>query len=87
MSAGAIAGYVFWLFGFPIDLIKTKIQSDSFVNPKFKSILECIQQTYNAGGLKGFYRGLLPCMLRAGPVNAGCFLTYEYSMKYLTKTH
>ena len=87
MTAGALAGYVFWLFGFPFDLIKTKIQTDSFVNPRFKSISECVKQTYSAGGIAGFYRGLLPCMLRAGPVNAGCFLAYESSLKFFTKRY
>jgi len=86
--AGAISGYAYWIFGFPIDLIKTKVQSDSFTNPQFKSIMDCIGQTYRAGGMRGFFRGLLPCMLRAGPVNAGNFVIYENVMKYLTtKTH
>jgi len=83
--AGSLAGYVVWFLEYPIDLVKTRIQADSFVQPKFKSSVHCAIQTYQSGGVIGFYRGLLPCMLRAGPVNAGSFLAYEYSLKYFTK--
>jgi len=83
--AGSLAGYVVWFAEYPLDLIKTKLQADSFVQPKFKSSVDCAIQTYQSAGVIGFYRGLLPCMLRAGPVNAGSFLAYEYSLKYFTK--
>lgn len=46
---GAIAGYAYWMV-YPLDVIKSKIQSDSLSNPKFKSIQDCIRSTYNAGG-------------------------------------
>jgi len=84
--AGALAGY-FWLVGFPIDLIKSKIQTDSFINPRYKSIWGCVVQTKKEGGMSGFYKGLTPCIVRTGPVNAGSFIVFEYSMRFLTNTH
>jgi len=85
MLAGALAGYGYWIFGYPVDLIKTKIQTDSFTNPQYKSIVHCISETYRQGGVGGFFKGFTPCMLRAGPVNAGCFLVYENVVSYLSK--
>ena len=38
---------------------------------------------YNKGGLKAFFKGLEPCLLRAFPVNAIMFLTYEQTVKLL----
>lgn len=85
MISGAMAGYTYWIFGYPVDLIKTKLQTDSFTNPQYKSAFDCIRQTYKTNGVSGFFRGFLPCMLRAGPVNAGSFLVYETTLKYFVK--
>jgi len=87
MGAGALAGYAFWIVGFPLDLLKTKIQTDNLSNPTYKSIIQCAKRTHEQGGIAGFYRGMLPCILRAGPVNAGCFLAYETMLTYLTQNH
>jgi hypothetical protein len=34
--AGGIGGTAYWCFNYPIDYVKTLIQSDSFENPKYK---------------------------------------------------
>jgi len=78
LLSGAIGGYSYWLLCYPLDSVKTKIQFDSFTKPRFTSIVDCIVQTKNEGGIPNFYRGLVPCLLRAGPVNAGGFFTFEY---------
>ena len=36
-------------------------------------------------GLGGFYRGLVPVVLRAFPVNGATFVAFEASMKLLDK--
>jgi solute carrier family 25 carnitine/acylcarnitine transporter 20/29 len=84
LIGGSLAGYVVWFMEYPLDLVKTKIQADSFVHPQYRGSVDCAIQTYRSGGIHGFYRGLLPCMLRAGPANAASFLTYEYAMKFFT---
>jgi len=81
--SGAFAGMCFWFAVFPIDVIKTKIQTDSFSEPKFKSMMDCIRQTYSRQGFKGFWGGLAPCMLRSVPVNSGTFITYEATLGLL----
>jgi solute carrier family 25 carnitine/acylcarnitine transporter 20/29 len=83
--AGALSGFVYWIIGFPVDVTKTRIQADSLSNPKFSGLVDCVRQNYRENGLKGFYKGFGPCMLRAAPVNAGNFIVYENTMKYFKR--
>eukprot|EP01017_Pseudomicrothorax_dubius_P025840 TRINITY_DN2834_c0_g1_i1.p2 TRINITY_DN2834_c0_g1~~TRINITY_DN2834_c0_g1_i1.p2 ORF type:complete len:104 (-),score=16.19 TRINITY_DN2834_c0_g1_i1:10-321(-) len=71
LASGAIAGYLYWFAVFPIDVVKSRIQSDSFTAPKYQ-------------GMRVFYKGFAICLLRAGPVNAGNFFFYEETMKLVT---
>jgi len=47
--------------------------------------MDVVQQTLKQHGPGGFFKGIVPCLLRAGPVNAGSFLIYENSLRYFTK--
>jgi len=83
--AGACGGIVFWLPFFPIDVIKSTIQAD---NPnkelkQFDGIKSAVKFLYADGGIKRFYRGLAPCMLRSMPANAALLLTSTYISEHL----
>lgn len=78
--SGAFAGVCFWFSVFPIDAIKTKVQIDSISNPQYKSMMDCVSQTYKKQGFNGFWRGLTPCLLRAIPVNSGTFIVYKTTL-------
>jgi solute carrier family 25 carnitine/acylcarnitine transporter 20/29 len=78
--SGAFAGACFWFSVYPIDAIKTKIQTDAFKNPQYKSTLDCVRKTYRTQGFNGFWRGLGPCLVRSLPVNSGTFIVYEGSL-------
>eukprot|EP01015_Nassula_variabilis_P034589 TRINITY_DN8548_c0_g1_i6.p1 TRINITY_DN8548_c0_g1~~TRINITY_DN8548_c0_g1_i6.p1 ORF type:complete len:320 (+),score=55.14 TRINITY_DN8548_c0_g1_i6:64-1023(+) len=80
---GGIAGVVFWTGCFPFDVIKTVIQVDDFNKPKYKSFVNCFQTLYAQRGFLGFYRGYIPCLLRAVPVNGVSFLVYESVLSQL----
>ncbi|CAG8654617.1 10741_t:CDS:2 [Ambispora gerdemannii] len=84
---GAAAGYGMWISIYPIDVIKSKIQTD-FLSPEtrhYKSSLDCAQKIFATEGLAGFFRGFGACMWRAGPVNAGTFVAFEFAMRVLDK--
>jgi len=83
--AGAIAGMILWPLCFPVDVIKTRLQTDSFTKPQYKNAIDCARQIYAAQGLKGFVKGLGPCFVRAGPTNGGTFVAYELTYRWLTK--
>jgi len=69
---------------YPLDLCKTKIQSDSLRNPRYHGLLDTAKQTYKLEGFKGFYRGYVPCICRT-PFSAGAtFATFEIVLKLIT---
>jgi solute carrier family 25 carnitine/acylcarnitine transporter 20/29 len=51
------------------------------VNPaqrKFSGFFDAAGKLYASGGVRAFYRGLVPCLLRASPANAGMLFTVDY---------
>ena len=44
MLAGAGAGAVYWLTVYPADVIKSKLQVDSYQRPIYKGTLDCARQ-------------------------------------------
>jgi solute carrier family 25 carnitine/acylcarnitine transporter 20/29 len=82
---GGITGMVVWLATFPIDVVKTRIQADSFVNPIYKGMMDCARATFKGEGIKGFYKGFSPCLLRSVPANGATFLAYETAFQVLTR--
>lgn len=71
---GGLAGSTAWLFIYPQDCIKTRMQSS---NQCKKSFLHIIKEIYNEGGLKMFYKGFHFALMRAVPLHAGTFMTME----------
>ena len=75
--AGGTAGTSYWVFTYPIDYVKTAMQTDKLGNFKYVNTLDCIKQKYAEHGLKGFYKGYVICMLRSFPVNAASIIVYR----------
>lgn len=85
LFAGAAAGNFLWLFSYPLDVIKSNVQSDGFgKDSKFggKSI-NAAKYIFNTHGYKGFWRGLTPCLIRATPCSAGTFAAVEWALRIL----
>ncbi|CAG8490390.1 13699_t:CDS:2 [Acaulospora morrowiae] len=80
---GAAAGYSMWSSVYPIDVIKSKLQTDGFNQQtrQYTSALDCARKTFSKEGVKGFFRGFGACMLRAGPVNAATFVAFEIAIR------
>ncbi|KAJ3319064.1 Mitochondrial carrier protein ymc2 [Gonapodya sp. JEL0774] len=85
MGFGAIAGFAFWIACYPVDVVKAKIQLDSLDPTKraYRSAIHCVTSTLRSEGAKGLFRGFVPCMLRAAPVNAATFAAFEIAMNAL----
>lgn len=77
--AGGLAGQAFWFSGYPFDVIKSHMQ----YKPKHSNFLETIKHIYKRHGIKYFYRGCTITLLRAFPVNAINFITYELVSNHL----
>ncbi|KAI8460006.1 mitochondrial carrier domain-containing protein, partial [Phakopsora pachyrhizi] len=74
--AGGISAELFWLIGFPFDSIKNRMMSDSIYEPKYKNVYSTARSIWLEGGLLAFYRGFIPCALRAFPTNAAALFVW-----------
>ena len=87
LNAGGIAGTVAWAQCYPIDVIKTRLQTlPIYPNlgwDKYDGFFDCANKIYKKEGFSTFYRGLSSCLIRAYPVNAVTFLVYETLMNHL----
>lgn len=81
MIFGGLGGVSGWCAGFMLDNIKSRIQSDSFENPKYKTLPETLKQL----SFKDMTKGFVPGFVRGFPVNAMTFLAYELAHKKLSQ--
>lgn len=82
MAAGGAAGVAMWIPVFPVDTLKSRLQSAEG-NP---TIMGTVRQLYGKGGLKAFFPGMGPAMARAVPANAATFLGVELAHAFMNKT-
>ncbi|CCK68603.1 organic acid transporter KNAG_0B01560 [Huiozyma naganishii CBS 8797] len=83
-SYGAVAGTTLWMSIYPLDVIKSVIQTDRLRNPVYKnSMVHVAKQLYARGGLAAFFKGFVPTLLRASPANAATFVTFEFAMRLM----
>lgn len=74
--AGGISGSSSWLLSYPIDYVKTVIQSQQIENIKYKSGIDCAIKKYKEEGVKTFFKGLGVTLLRSFPVNGLGFFAF-----------
>ena len=51
-----------------------------------KSLRLCLQQIWHREGIRGFYKGSLPSIIKAAPSAAVTFATYEFVIGYAAMT-
>lgn len=64
-----------------MDLVKTRLQTQR--GDARLTVREMVAHVYRSGGLRAFYRGFTPCILRAAPANAVAFWGLETTMQAL----
>lgn len=77
IAAGGAAGVAMWIPVFPVDTVKSRLQSAAG-NP---TIGGTIKGLYANGGIKAFFPGFGPALARAVPANAATFLGVELAHK------
>lgn len=79
--AGGAAGVAMWIPVFPIDTIKSRLQSAEG-RPTIGGV---VKEIYGKGGFKAFFPGIGPALARAVPANAATFLGVELAHQAMTK--
>jgi Mitochondrial carrier protein len=80
--AGGCAGCLSWTIVYPIDVIKTRIQTSPLTTPFHNlSVYRVGKDIVRQHGVRYLFRGLGITLIRAFPVNATIFAVYEFSLK------
>jgi hypothetical protein len=87
MFAGSTAGLMSWMIGYPIDFVKTKIQSQDLDNKIYKGIVDCLKTNIKEHGKRIILRGLTTVCIRSIPVNSVAFLVEEEMGILLKRKH
>ncbi|KXN90953.1 hypothetical protein AN958_03020 [Leucoagaricus sp. SymC.cos] len=85
---GAAAGYALWAVIYPIDMIKSRMQTDGFsptTGQKYKSTFDCVRTVWRTEGLPAFTRGLGPTLIRSPFANGATFLGFEMAARVLDR--
>ncbi|EAQ87771.1 hypothetical protein CHGG_04390 [Chaetomium globosum CBS 148.51] len=79
--AGAAAGVAMWIPVFPIDTVKSRLQTAE----GNVTIGGVVRGLYAKGGYKAFFPGFGPALARAVPANAATFLGVELAHQAMNK--
>lgn len=83
--AGGMAGIFNWMVALPIDVGKSRYQTAP--EGKYKNLAAVYKELIQKDGVRAFYKGATPVILRAFPANAACFLGYEVAISFLNKVY
>uniref|UniRef100_A0A6B2LCD6 Mitochondrial carrier protein n=1 Tax=Arcella intermedia TaxID=1963864 RepID=A0A6B2LCD6_9EUKA len=83
--AGGAAGFGFWGIWYPLDIIKTRLQTDATLpqDRKYSSTLDCVVKMMKTEGGAAFWRGWVPSIVRAIPINASVFLAVNATKRFV----
>ncbi|RKF53381.1 Mitochondrial substrate carrier family protein L [Erysiphe neolycopersici] len=91
--AGGLSAQFFWCISYPFDVVKQKIMTDPLGGtlgdgkPKWAGWGDgwwgAARGVFVESGWRGYWRGFLPCFLRAFPANAVAMATFETVMRNL----
>lgn len=81
MTAGGVAGVLSWALATPMDVVKARLQMSEAGGQKYNGILDCMRTSVREEGVRVFFKGVMLNSVRAFPVNAATFLSYERLMK------
>eukprot|EP00475_Leptophrys_vorax_P026185 TRINITY_DN3679_c0_g1_i1.p1 TRINITY_DN3679_c0_g1~~TRINITY_DN3679_c0_g1_i1.p1 ORF type:complete len:517 (-),score=126.87 TRINITY_DN3679_c0_g1_i1:697-2247(-) len=85
MLAGGIAGIGAWVFCYPQDVIKSRLQAGTMQFRRHRYLpdggfIDAWKQVVAEQGYRGLWRGFATCCARAFPANAAAFLGYEATL-------
>lgn len=82
--AGGLSAQMFWITSYPSDVIKQRIMTDELgPKRKFPRWRDAARAVGQEKGWRGYWRGFVPCFLRAFPANAMALVAFEGVMRML----
>ncbi|XP_076835318.1 solute carrier family 25 member 47-B isoform X1 [Brachyhypopomus gauderio] len=83
LFAGGIAGMCGWCIGTPMDVIKSRLQTDGMDKRHYRGFFHCISESVRREGPGVLFKGLSLNCIRAFPVNMAVFAMYELIIRFL----
>jgi solute carrier family 25 phosphate transporter 23/24/25/41 len=84
LGLGGVSGSTAVVMTYPTDLIRRKVQMGGILgSPFYSSARECVKKIWRNEGLRGFYTGMTPSVIKIVPTMAISFMVYERVMKVL----
>lgn len=68
---------------YPLAILTTRMQADSSPPGKGRTLTQFSKDIWQYEGVRGFYRGLFPNLIKFLPVVGITFITYEETIKLL----
>ncbi|KAM9290879.1 LOW QUALITY PROTEIN: solute carrier family 25 member 47 [Morus bassanus] len=82
LLSGGFAGVLAWGLATPMDVIKSRMQTDESNQHKYKGLIHCARESVRKEGAKVLFKGLGLNCIRAFPVNMVVFVTYEAVLRF-----
>lgn len=83
LLAGGLAGTASWVFTYPVDVVKSRLQADTV--GKYTGALDCLEKSLKSEGVTSLFRGLNSTIIRAFPTNAVTFTVVTWTLKLFNK--
>jgi solute carrier family 25 folate transporter 32 len=83
---GAISKIFATIMTYPYQVIRSRLQNqrDGTTScPLYRGVLDVIRQTWKYEGLRGYYKGLVPTVVRVTPASCVIFVVYEKLFKWI----
>jgi len=85
MGSSAIAKVTASVIAYPHEVLRSRFQYQHNSDPnRYKSIADAVSRIYREEGWRGFYRGMVPNLLRIAPSTAITFTSYEMLVRWAT---
>ncbi|KAF2181972.1 mitochondrial carrier [Zopfia rhizophila CBS 207.26] len=82
--AGGLSAQIFWITSYPSDVVKQRVMTDPLgPERKFPHWRDAAKAVWRENGWRGYWRGFVPCFLRAFPANAMALVAFEGVMRAL----
>ncbi|KAF2269827.1 mitochondrial carrier [Lojkania enalia] len=82
--AGGLSAQIFWITSYPSDVVKQRVMTDPLgPDRKFPRWRDAAKAVWRENGWRGYWRGFVPCFLRAFPANAMALVAFESVMRAL----
>lgn len=84
-AIGAFSGALSACMVYPLNVLRTRLQAQGTVlhKPTYTGVVDVTRKTFQSEGLRGFYRGLTPNLLKVVPSVSISYIVYENSKRFL----